>query len=375
MPAVTDPLRFLDAELEQLAANGLLRSGELRTGVNVCSNDYLGFAREPVAPSLEPVGSGASALVLGHTRAHADAEAAIAAWLGYEAALLFSSGYAANVGVVSSLAGPGDLVLSDRLNHASIIDGCRLSRATIAVYDHCDASSLAMVLREMRPQFRRCLVITESYFSMDGDSAPLAAIRELTREQDAALVVDEAHAIGVWGDQGRGRCQLDGVRPDVLIGTLGKAFGLHGAFVCGSRTLRSFLWNRARSFVFSTALAPALAAAVSERVPLVAGAADRRARLFDAAARMRQALSDGGARGLGDGPIIPWIIGDAAGALRAELALARAGALALAIRPPTVPDGTSRLRLTATSQLTEAELVTVCRALTDTVRALRGDRA
>lgn len=375
MPAVTDPLRFLEAELEKLAASGLLRSGEQRAGINACSNDYLGFAREPVAPTREAVGSGASALVLGHTRAHATAEAALASWLGFDAGLLFSSGYAANVGVVSALAGPADLVLSDRLNHASIIDGCRLSRATVAVFDHCDTASLARALRELRSQFRRCLVVTESYFSMDGDCAPLGALRELASANDAALVVDEAHAIGVWGDAGRGRCQLEGVRPDVLVGTLGKAFGLHGAFVCGSNQLRSFLWNRARSFVFSTALAPALAAAVSERVPLVAAADDRRARLFEAASKMRGALEAGGARALGEGPIIPWVIGDAGGARRAELALADSGVLALAIRPPTVPEGTSRVRLTAGAQLTEAELSTVCQALFDTAHGLQGDRA
>ncbi len=372
---MADPLRFLEAELASLQERGLLRSPEPRTGINACSNDYLGFAREPLASSGEAVGAGASALVLGHTHAHRTAESALAAWLGTESALLFSSGYAANVGVVSSLAGPGDLVLSDRLNHASIIDGCRLSRATVAVFEHCDGASLERALRQQRAQFNRCFVVTESYFSMDGDCAPLAVLRAIADAHDAALVVDEAHAVGVWGEAGRGRCALEGVRPDVLVGTLGKSFGLHGAFVCGSERLRRFLWNRARSFVFSTALAPALAAAVCERLPLVAAADDRRARLFNAATRLRSCLDAAGARILGEGPIIPWVIGDAGAAMNAELALAAAGVLALAIRPPTVPTGSARVRLTASASLTEAELSAVCTAVNAAARSLRGDRA
>jgi 8-amino-7-oxononanoate synthase len=367
---VADPLRFLQTELAALAERGLLRSAEKRSGINVCSNDYLGFAREPVASSSEAGGAGASALVLGHTRAHREAEESLSRWLGAEAALLFSSGYAANLGVVSALAGPGDLVLSDRLNHASIIDGCRLSRATVAVFEHCDVASLEKALRDMRAEHRRCVVVTESYFSMDGDCAPLRRVRELCDTHDAVLVVDEAHAIGVWGAGGRGRCELEDVRPDVLVGTLGKAFGLHGAFVCGSEALRSYLWNRARSFVFSTALPPALADAVRERLPLVADADARRARLFEVAARLRTTLAGAGAHALGEGPIVPWVIGDAAAAIRAERALADASVLGLAIRPPTVPEGTSRLRLTATASMTESELTVVCEALAEVARGV-----
>ena len=365
---VADPLRFLAAELAALADSDLLRSATERSGINVCSNDYLGFAREPLLPSTEPVGAGASALVLGHTAAHRTAEDALARWLGFDAGLLFSSGYAANVGVMSSLAGQGDLIVSDQLNHASIIDGCRLSRATVAVFDHCSTTSLERILRQLRPGFRRCLVVSESYFSMDGDCAPLRELRELTAKHDAALIVDEAHAIGVWGAEGRGRCQMEGVKPDVLVGTLGKAFGLHGAFVCGSKQLRTFLWNRARSFVFSTALAPALAAAVLERLPLVASADARRARLFDIASRMRTALADSGAVPLGEGPIVPWVIGDAAAAIRAEQLLGERGVLALAIRPPTVPEGAARVRLTGSAALSESEVATVCQALSVAAR-------
>jgi len=359
---VADPLRFLRAELDDLARKGLLRTPKAAAGINVCSNDYLGFAREPLVATASS-GAGASALVLGHTQAHADAEADLAAWLGHEAALLFSSGYAANVGVLSALASPGDLVLSDRLNHASIIDGCRLSRASVSVFEHADTASLRALLQERRASFRRCVVVSESYFSMDGDAPDLRQIRALADEFDAALVIDEAHAIGVWGDAGRGRCQLEEVKPDVLVGTMGKALGLHGAFVAGSAELRAYLWNKARSFVFSTAIAPALAELVSLRVAAVSAAASRRARLFETAKAFRQALSLVSTAVLGQGPIIPWVLGNASRAAEGQSFLAARGVDGVAIRPPTVPSGAARLRLTAGAWMSAAEVATVCEVL------------
>lgn len=368
---MADPLRFLRAELDELAQKGLLRTPRAVAGINVCSNDYLGFAREPLSATASS-GAGASALVLGHTKAHADAEADLAAWLGREAALLFSSGYAANVGVISALAGPGDLVLSDRLNHASIIDGCRLSRASVAVFEHADTTSLRAHLQERRASFRRCVVVSESYFSMDGDAPDLRQTRALADEFDAALVVDEAHAIGVWGEAGRGRCQLEGVEPDVLVGTMGKALGLHGAFVAGSAELRAYLWNKARSFVFSTAIAPALAELVSLRVTAVAAASLRRARLFETAGAFRKALAPVSTSVLGEGPIIPWLLGEASRASEAQSFLAARGVLGVAIRPPTVPSGAARLRLTAGSWMSESEVAAVCEVLSAAANELGG---
>lgn len=355
-----DPLRHLERDLAALDQQGLLRrplAGPTEGLLDLCSNDYLGYARDPWPALNGRSGAGASRLVSGNRAAHDDAELALANWLGTEAALLFSSGYAANVGAVSSLTGPGDIVISDALNHASLIDGCRLSGAAVRVVPHLDR---AAVDRELAAagKARRRWVITESYFSMDGDSPDLAALRDLCDRHDAALVVDEAHALGVFGPEGRGLCAVAGVRPDVLIGTAGKSLGLHGAFVAGSRHLRLWLWNRARSFVFSTGISPALAEAVAARVSRVRADDDARRRVNAASLRLRAALSDlGNPIPAGShGPIIPWIIGDSGAAVAVSTRLRAEGILAQPIRPPTVPAGTARLRLTATAALTEADI-------------------
>jgi 8-amino-7-oxononanoate synthase len=281
----------------------------------------------------------------------------LADWVGAEAALLFSSGYAANVGTLAALAAPGDVVVSDALNHASLIDGCRLSGARVAVVRHRDADAVQGVLSESGGARRRW-VVTESYFSMDGDTPDLGQLRELCDRWDAALVVDEAHAFGVFGPKGAGLCVEAGVRADVRIGTLGKAFGLQGAFVAGSAVLRAWLWNRARSFVFSTGVSPVVARAVEERVMRVAGDDAGRDRLFEVAAMLREAVGRVAGSPVGSlrGPIIPWVVGTPEGAVEISRRLRERGILVQAIRPPTVPAGTSRLRLTAHARLTDGDV-------------------
>jgi 8-amino-7-oxononanoate synthase len=366
----------LDAELASLADQGLLREPPVPQTpgdglLDLCSNDYLGYAAEPW-PAQEPngrSGAGASRLVSGNDRAHEEVEATLASWLGAEAALLFSSGYAANVGVLSALARPGDVVVSDALNHASIIDGCRLSGATIRVVPHRDAAAVGAALRASTSARRRW-VVTESYFSMDGDIPDLAALRTLCDDHDAALIVDEAHALGTLGTLGTGLCAEAGIRPDVLIGTAGKALGLHGAFVVGSRPLRLWLWNRARSFVFSTGVSPTLATALHHRVRRALGDDAGRARLAANARRLREGLADLGVPGVRDGrgPVIPWIAGAPDQAVQLSRRLREHGVLVQAIRPPTVPAGTSRLRITATARLSDADVTLALQAFRSVVR-------
>jgi len=364
--ARTDALRHLEGELAALRSEGLLRdpaaSPVAEAGVlNLCSNDYLGYAVEPfgeLAPaSSVSSGAGASRLVTGNHPAHEEAEAAIAAWLGAEASLLFSSGYAANVGVLAALAGRGDVIVSDALNHASIIDGCRLSGAWVRVVPHRSVEAIRLALVEARAARRRW-VVTEAYFSMDGDAPDLGALRSLCDAHDAALVVDEAHALGVFGPSGRGLCAEAGVTPDVLIGTAGKALGLHGAFVTGPRVLRTWLWNRARSFVFSTGVSPALASAIRGRVRRVIEDDGARARLRQAESALREGLAGLGVAGVGEGrgPVIPWVLGSPEAAVAMSRRLRDRGVLVQAIRPPTVPTGTSRLRITAHARLGAGEI-------------------
>jgi 8-amino-7-oxononanoate synthase len=366
-------LRHLDGELAELARAGLLRAagnGERPDdAVVLCSNDYLGFAGGPWGVgSTAPGGAGASRLVCGDYAVHARAERALAEWVGAEAALLFSSGYAANVGALAALARPGDLVVSDALNHASIVDGCRLSGARIQVVAHRDNRAVAAALGSAQGSARRW-VVTESYFSMDGDSPDLVELRRICDEHDAALFVDEAHAVGVFGPEGAGRCAELGVRPDVLVGALGKAVGLQGAFVAGDAPLRRWLWNRARSFVFSTGVSPALADRVEARVAEVRCADERRARLAEVTRALREALAQGPGDGGpgGQGPILPWVVGEAEAAVALATALRVRGVWAQAIRPPTVPRGTARLRLTASAALVDRQLGIAVRSLREVV--------
>ncbi|WP_437287167.1 aminotransferase class I/II-fold pyridoxal phosphate-dependent enzyme [Sorangium sp. So ce406] len=369
-PEGMSALRHLQDELSELDRAGLLRTPPVAAApagmLVLCSNDYLGYAGLPCSSADEAAsGAGASRLVSGTQEAHLVAERELAAWLGAEAALLFSSGYAANVGTLAALARPGDVIVSDALNHASIIDGCRLSRAAVEVVRHGDLPSFEAALARAGGARRRW-VVTESLFSMDGDTPDLRGLRELCDRHDAALIVDEAHALGVYGPSGTGLCAEEGVRPDVLVGTLGKSLGLHGAFVAGSSTLRTYLWNRARSFVFSTGISPMVALATVDRVRRAAADDAGRARLVMVTDRLRSGLRELGARLLpgSSGPILPWVLESPGVAVEMSQRLARQGILVQAIRPPTVPAGTSRLRITSSASLSE----------TDVERALAGFR-
>ena len=354
------PLASLEDRLQALQREGLRRQRPVPYAgarPSFCSNDYLGLAgRRPGTGRLDgpvgnpagaPWGAGASRLVVGESAAHLALESALAGWLGFEAALTFSSGYAANVGLIASLAERGDLIVSDALNHASIIDGCRLSGARVAVVPHLDVAAVAATLRtRVEP---RAWVVTESYFSMDADSPDLGALRQVCDEAGAALVVDEAHAVGVLGPGGRGLAAAAGVAPDAYVGTLGKALGRQGAFVAGSAILIDWLWNRARSFVFSTGLSPALAASAFEALSWVRAEPDLARRCLDNAEALRAGLRASGAGAGGHGPIVPLIVGDPAQAVALAEAARAADVHVQAIRPPTVPAGTARVRLTATA--------------------------
>jgi 8-amino-7-oxononanoate synthase len=363
------PLAHLREELADLERRGWLRERPLpidrepgSTLLNLCSNDYLGYrssgrlaAVAKAAAQSQVTGAGASRLVTGEHEAHRELERAIASWLGVDESLIFTSGYAANAGTIAALAGEGDLVVSDALNHASIIDGCRLSRARCVVVPHDAPDEVRRALRSHAS--RRRWVITEGYFSMEGDGPNLAELRSICDEGEAALIVDEAHSIGVLGPGGRGRWAEAGAVPDVLIGTLGKALGAQGAFVAGSRDLCRWLWNRARSFVFSTGLSPLLAAIGLGAVELAARDESGRARLREVEARLRSGLARSGILVKSRlGPILPVVLGDEALAMRWSRGLRDRGVLVQAIRPPTVPVGTSRLRVTARADLTDAEI-------------------
>ncbi|MBY0277028.1 8-amino-7-oxononanoate synthase [Candidatus Binatia bacterium] len=359
--------QHLAHELDELAGRHLRRvrrtiggmqGATVRVGGSevlcLCSNNYLGLAddarlRDAATAALAEAGSGAGAspLISGHMELHERLERAIAQWQGCEAALVFGSGYHANIGVLAALLRAGDEVFSDELNHASLIDGCRLSRADVRVYRHLDTSDLERQLATSRA--RRRLIVTDSVFSMDGDRAPLADIVALAERHDAWIMIDEAHAAGVFGDTGAGLAEATGLggRITVRMGTLGKALGSYGAFVAGSRALIELLVNRARAYVYSTALPPPVIAAAEAAVAIVRADPARREALWGNARRLHQGLERAGiAMQPFASPIVPLVVGEAADALSvAESALAR-GVLAPAIRPPTVPQGTARLRLT-----------------------------
>lgn len=330
----------------------------------LASNDYLGLAADPALADAVAhgarrwgAGAGASRLVTGNLRVHREAEAALAAWLDAPAALLFASGHAANLGVLQALPEEGDLVLSDTLDHASIIDGCRLSHARVLVFRHGDLGHAEELLRTHRASARSAFLVTDAVFSMDGVAADVVGLRALADRFDAALLVDEAHSIGVLGPGGRGLCAARAVRPDVLVGTLGKSLGLAGAFVAAAPEVIELLTNRARSFVFSTAIAPALAAAVPVAVERARTGDALRAALADRARALRSGLEERGwpVAG-GESPIVPVVLGAEEAALGAAARLESRGVLVRPIRPPTVPVGTARLRITVSAAHTPAHI-------------------
>jgi 8-amino-7-oxononanoate synthase len=337
-----------------------------RKFVNLCSNDYLALAGDPrlikaagACAEKWGAGAGASRLVTGNLACHEELEEEIASFLGYEAALCFGSGYHANTGLIPALAGESDLLFSDELNHASIIDGCRLSKARRLTFRHRDMDNLENLLKKHRRGARHAIVLTESVFSMDGNAPDFAALAALCGKYDAALIVDEAHALGVVGD-GRGMIAANGLqdRACAVVGTFGKAFGAFGAFVACSKNMRELLINTARSAIFSTALPPPVVGAALEAVRIIkAEGADLTRRL----AANARALVDA-ARTAGfdvpdpAGAIVPVVIGGEKETLRVAQDLYERGVLARGIRPPTVPKGSSRLRLTACAGHTSADI-------------------
>ncbi len=369
---------WLDTECATLEQSGLLRhlrtvrsapTGTInldgRDVVLLGSNNYLGLSTHPkvIAAAVEATrtfGTGASGsrLISGNSELYTTLEANLAEAKGTEAALVFSSGYAANTSVIPVLAGEGDVVLSDALNHASIIDGCRLSRATKKVYQHCDVEHLKALLSESTA-FRRRLIVTDGVFSMDGDIAPLPDICDLAAEHDAMVLVDDAHGFGVLGKDGGGTVAHFGLEGEEIIqmGTLSKAVGALGGYIAGSHALIELLINRARGFIFTTGLPPATLAAANAALDLIRSAPELRQRLFSHAKRLKTALTELGYNLLlSETQILPVVLESPQRATSVAEALLAEGVFAPAIRPPAVPTGTSRLRLTVMATHTEAEI-------------------
>lgn len=373
------PLDFIDRELADLDASGRRRSLRRVSGpqgarvivdgrevVSFSSNDYLGLANHPRlrdaarrALDVTGTGAGASRLIVGNLELHEQLEADLAAFHHRPAALAFNSGYHANIGILAALTGTEDVIFSDALNHASIVDGCRLSRATVRVFPHADVGALEAALAESRSARRR-IIVTDAVFSMDGDLAPLAELAALARSENALLYLDEAHGVGALGPCGRGAAAAAKCEADIHVGTLGKALGSFGAYVAGAENLREFLLNRARSFVFTTALPPPVVAASREALALCAGPEGERLRAA-LGARIRQ-LTDGLAGldllapGAGHSAIFPIHVGDERQTMAVCGRLLESGLYAQGIRPPTVPRGTSRLRLALTASHTESDI-------------------
>lgn len=355
-------LRVLDA------ASGPTVSLDGQPCLNFASNDYLGLAQSEAlqAALLEGVarcgaGAGASRLVCGTRRAHTELETALARFKGSEAALAFSSGFAVAQGVLPALLGPGDTVLLDKLSHACLVDAARLSGATLRVFPHNHLEKLERLLQTARG---RVLIVTESIFSMDGDAAALREIVELKDRHGAWLLLDEAHAVGVLGPQGRGLAAALGLeqRVELQMGTLSKALGLSGGYLAASRDVVDWLVNRARSFIYSTAPLPALAHAATVALELAAGAEGdrRRDRLRRNLALLQDGLPAAGASG---SAIVPVILGDASTAVRASEQLRKAGLLVPAIRYPTVARGSARLRISVSADHRESDMQALLAAL------------
>ena len=369
---------WLDAEFATIEEAGLRRhlrtvmgapTGTInldgREVVLLGSNNYLGLSTHPqvVAAAVEATetfGTGASGsrLISGNSELYTRLETNLAKTKGTEAALVFSSGYAANTSVIPVLAGEGDLILSDALNHASIIDGCRLSRAVKKVYQHCDIEHLKTLLSESTA-FRRRLIVTDGVFSMDGDIAPLPDIYEIAMQHEVMLLVDDAHGFGVLGKDGGGTVAHFGLtgKDIIQMGTLSKAVGGLGGYIAGRRALIELLINRARGFIFTTGLPPATVAAASAALDIIRASPELRQRLFAHAKRLKTALIDLGYTLLPtETQILPVILESPQRATRVAEALFTAGVFAPAIRPPAVPTGTSRLRVTVMATHTKAEI-------------------
>jgi len=348
----TQALRRRLQVLEEVLPGGRVRL-EGRVLLNLSSNDYLGLAQDPrlinaaqAAAARWGTGAGASRLVVGHLALHEAVEAHLAAFKGTQAAVIFSTGYMANLGVISALVAPGDTVFCDRLNHASIYDGIKLSGATLHRFPHRDLNWLEELLRKYQDARRR-LIITDSVFSVDGDLAPLAELVALKERYGAALMIDEAHATGVLGARGAGLAEALGLtdRVEIHMGTFSKALGSLGGYVAGDRRLIDYLHNRARSFIYSTALAPPVLGAIEAALEIVAREPQRRAYLLEESEKFRRGLMSAGLDTLGsETQIVPVLVGDNGRTLEFAALLRQQGLMAVGLRPPTVPPGRARVR-------------------------------
>lgn len=367
-------LDWIDAELDRLASADLLRNRVTRSGklgphividgqryISFASNDYLGIAADPAIPEVVARtvmqggwGSGASPLIVGRSALHVELERRLAALVEKQSSLLFPTGFAANTGTIPALVGKSDVIFSDAKNHASIIDGCRLSGAKIVVYPHADVRALQTLIAE-HTSSRRRLIVTDGLFSMDGDVAPIADLVQVARDHDAMLMVDEAHAIGVIGPGGSGICADAGVSDevDVMVGTLSKSLGSHGGFAAGSEKLVQHLANRARSYVFSTAGPVAAAATALTALRIMRDEPARREHVLKLADQVREQLKQQGwMLGSGQHQIVQVIVGEAAQAIELSAKLRNRRFWIPCIRPPTVPAGEACLRLSLSSSHT-----------------------
>ena len=379
--------KLIAAELQEIKRQGLyrqLRHVEGEQGptifldgqevLNLSSNNYLGLANHPAirAAAKEAIdryacGSGASRLISGNMTLHLELEESIAKLKETEAALVFNSGFQANVGLLSTLVGEGDVIFSDALNHASIIDGCRLSRAEALIYPHCDLDRLESDLRKTQKNSKK-LIVTETVFSMDGDIAPVREIADLAARHGAVVMVDEAHATGVFGPNGGGIVEEMGLAGQVLIqmGTLGKALGGFGAYVAGSRNLRDLLINRCRSFIFTTSLPPVVIAMAIAAIDIIKKEPQRRRALRDNSKTLREGLERMGfSLGRSGSQILPLMVGDSAKCMILAERLLQNGVFAQGIRPPSVPPGTSRLRIVPMATHTREQMEQALRAFKD----------
>ncbi|GAB0107831.1 8-amino-7-oxononanoate synthase [Nocardia sp. JMUB6875] len=374
-----DPLSWLDARAAERVDAGLRRELRARTDdtvdIDLASNDYLGLVRHPeviegAIASVRRWGAGAtgSRLVTGTTAEHEQLEAELAEFVGAEAGLVFASGYAANLGAVTALAGRGTLVVSDAGSHASLVDACRLSRARVEIAPHRDPAAVDRLLSGRHEE--RAVVLTDSVFSADGDLAPLAELHKVTRANGAVLIVDEAHGLGVRGAGGRGlvhECGLAG-EPDLIItATLSKAFAAQGGVVLASERVRAHLIDTARTFIFDTGLAPAAVGAARAALNLLRREPEIAQRVLDRAADLARIAGVGQP----DSAVVSVVLGEAQIAYDAAQACRARGLSVGCFRPPSVPEGTSRLRLTARADLTETELVTIATILGEVLAEAR----
>lgn len=359
-----------DSRLRSPATYDMMIPGRIQAGevlwLNLSANDYLGLARDPRTLSeaellggILPPGAGASRLITGSLAIHRELEKLLAEWKGTEAALVYPSGYQANVGLLTALAGRGDAIYSDKLNHASIVDGCQMSGAAFHRYRHGDMNELESLLSGKKPRGNR-FIVTDGVFSMDGDLAPLDRLNRLAKKYRAPLVVDEAHATGVVGAGGRGAWEHFGLPLDehvILMGTLSKAIGAQGGFVCASRLVIDLLINTSRPFIYSTALSPLLAGLAHFNIARIRDEPELLERLRENIRVFRGALRENGMEVSDDPtPIVPLMAGESAAALEWAARLRDEGIAAVAIRPPTVPEGTARLRCSASAAHNPAEL-------------------